>query len=130
MMQITRDRKRGFTIIELLIVIAIIAILAAVAIPALLRAQKAGKESAAQQVLKSISSAEEIYRVKNKTYASLDTLQAATLATIGDGDADPNSGYTFSSQVTASTDTYTIIATPPQTDLTTYSMTEKGAVMP
>ncbi len=125
-----RERKHGFTIIELLIVIAIIAILAAVAIPALLRAQKSGKESAALQVLKSLRSAEETYRVKNKTYGDLTALNGATLSTVAESGTETASGYVFASTVSASTDAYTITATPPQTDMTTYTMNETGAITP
>lgn len=133
MMRMIQERKRGFTIIELLIVIAIIAILAAVAIPALLRAQKSGKESAALQVLKSLRNAEETYKTRStaspKTYGDLDALQSDGSSPVGEGDVEPSSGYTFASEG-VDVDTYTIIATPPKTDMMTYTLDETGTVSP
>ena len=55
-------KSRGFTLIELMIVVAIIAIIAAIAIPNLLRSRMAANETAAIAACKSFATAEDIYR--------------------------------------------------------------------
>jgi type IV pilus assembly protein PilA len=55
------DKPKGFSLIELLIVIAIILIIAAIAIPNLLRARIAANESSAAAAVRSITTAEIAY---------------------------------------------------------------------
>jgi type IV pilus assembly protein PilA len=70
-------KQKGFSLIELLIVVAIILIIAAIAIPNLLRAKIAANQSAAVGTLRTISSAEETY---SSTYSDGFT---TTLAMLG-----------------------------------------------
>ncbi len=64
-----RNRK-GFTLIELMIVVAIIGILAAIAIPNFLKFQAKSKQSEAKTNLKAIFTAETSYFGENNSYGS------------------------------------------------------------
>ena len=66
-------KQQGFTLIELMIVIAIIAIIAAIAIPNLLEARKGANESAAISSLRTLVTVQSLFRDTDKN---------------GDGEAD------------------------------------------
>lgn len=61
-------QRRAFTLIELLIVVAIVAILAALALPSFLAAQTRSKVSAAMANLREVTSALEMYAVDHSAY--------------------------------------------------------------
>ena len=63
-----RKGNKGFTLIELMIVIAIIAIIAAIAIPGLLSSQRASNERNASTSLKTLTSAEADFRANDRDW--------------------------------------------------------------
>ena len=71
-------KQRGFSLIELLIVVAIILIIAAIAIPNLLRARMAANESSAVASIRTINTGMITY---NSTYPTVG--YAATLTVLG-----------------------------------------------
>ncbi|MBP1622712.1 MAG: putative Pilin, type [Acidobacteria bacterium] len=89
-------KEQGFSLIELLIVVAIIAIIAAIAVPSMLQARMAANESGAIQGCRTVGSAEVAYSaINNQNYGTL-----ATLVTAGNLDGRFTStggfnGYTY-----------------------------------
>jgi type IV pilus assembly protein PilA len=69
-------KQKGFSLIELLIVVAIILIIAAIAIPNLLRARIAANESAAVSAIRTINTAEIAYSTSFPTKGYSSTLAA------------------------------------------------------
>lgn len=81
--QTRHDREKGFSLIELLIVVAIILIIAAIGIPNLMRARMSANESSAAASIRTISTGEVSYASTFPTvgYTALNSLGGATPCT-------------------------------------------------
>jgi len=100
--------SNGFSLLELLIVVAIILIIATIAIPSLLVSRQAAHESAAVATLKTINAAQVAYSGTGGNYGTIANLISQKL--IDDSFAGPKSGYRYT--IAVSGGDYTVEAVP------------------
>lgn len=100
-------RASGFTLIELMITVAIVAILAAVAYPSYLNYIRKGKRATAQAALMELASKEQTYLLDRRVYSD-------SLTTLGfNAPKEIENDYTFSAtKADGPPPTFTITATP------------------
>src|SRR5215471_4267953 len=102
-------RDRGFSLLELLIVVAIILIIATIAIPSLLRSRQAAQESSAVAQVRTINTAEVTYLSGNQgSYG--DVISLISQGLLDNRFVTSVSGYNFN--VSASGSDYTVTAMP------------------
>jgi type IV pilus assembly protein PilE len=104
-------RLRGFTLIELMVTVAIIAILAAVAMPSYQQYVIRGHRTAAQAQMMDIANRQQQYLLANRTYATKSALEAGGY--ILPSEVATRYGYDITGLAAANAlPTYSIVFTP------------------
>jgi type IV pilus assembly protein PilE len=102
-------RSAGFTLIELMVAVAVVGILAAIAVPMFGEQMNKGRRSEAMSVLTDLQLKQERWRSNHATYATFDELNGSAAASTAFNAAQDN--YTFSVSGNTGTDVV-LTATP------------------
>ena len=88
------SRSAGFTLVELMIVVAVLAIVVAMAIPGFSNAKRSANEASAIASMKAITQTQIQYRLRYGTYAGIANLEAVGMLDNNFADLE-KAGYSF-----------------------------------
>lgn len=114
---LNRSNNKGFTLVELLVVILIIGILAGIALPHFLNQAAKTKESEAKQNITLVNKIQNAYREENRSFAS--TFDILAIGAITGGANGTTKNYAYA--IVSTADTATITATTLDAALKGYS---------
>jgi len=137
-----RRRAKGFSLPELMVVLAIIMLLVVLAVPRYKKSKQVAEDAAAQANLKSIHTAQEAHRITNGEYAPNFTVLAGTGRSlpVTDGGGDSGGGGSNTSVMVYHgyiyrmsrplTDEYTVTAEPVENRSTrpSFTINQTGAI--
>lgn len=125
----TPPHQRGFSLIELLIVVAIIGLLAAIALPNFFQSKQAAHNASAVASLRLIHSAETSYRVSNPQFGDLAALGTAGYLSAQQFAGNQHSNYSFAiPAATISDNFYEVAAAPNVAPWRHYYMDVSGVI--
>ena len=110
MFKLSHNRQKGFTLIELMIVVVIIGILAALAIPRFMTATTRSKQSEAKGILKQVYTMQHSFRQAGTTYGDggVTAVASGSFPTIG---VEIMVGARYTYVMVAAANTFTCTAT-------------------
>ena len=126
-----KNNEKGFSLVELLVVVIIIAIIAAIAIPNLLASRRAANEASAANSMRTIHSAEVTNYANTGTYNTMTVLSTAGLLDPSFTGASFNkSGYIISQSYDSGNNTYCASASSQSSSQGTagYAISQDGVV--
>jgi len=124
-------KEKGFTMIELMIVVVIIGILAALAIPKFMLSTNRAKQSEAKLLLKQIYAMQHAYRQEYNTYPSYAVTTPGTASAWVDIGVDFQASARYSYVCVGGATTFTATATANLDDdptVDTWTVNETGAI--